>query len=143
MPIVNFENYKGENKKEMSKDDKIIFQKKKAPSNMTTHYVIMPENTKILMNDGKKTSDVRMYWKINNISNVIKDNFEFDDKMWYNIYFLQNAGWRMMNKSSYKGTKFLQDKTLNYILDSNSHYLEDDNDQIYMIEIEEIGLKNA
>lgn len=140
MSIKNFENYKSKNQTEMKDDDDIAFQKLN-PSNMTTQYLILPKDTQQKMKN--KTSDVSKYWKLSNVGDMIMNNFEFDDNKWYNIYFLQNDGWRMMNKRSKKGVDYLKDKTMNYILDSNAVYMDDSNENIYAVEIEEIGTKNA
>jgi hypothetical protein len=138
--MPKYENYHPENQTRMDKNDKISH--KMHETALGKHYVIIPEKTQEQLDKKMKTKDVSKYWEQDQLEDVLKNNFKFEDEKWYNIYALYDEGWRLVSKESKKG-KHLTDtsvKVLKMILDSNANTIDDDERRIYALEIEEVDL---
>lgn len=136
-------NFKPNNISEMTDKDKISFQKV-TMKKMGIQYIIMPEDSKKIMDKGGKTTDISKYWTHSKLDKLIKDNFDFDDASWYNIYILTDEGWRTVSKYSKKGSALneIGKRILNFILDSDANEIGSNDARVYAVEIEEIGKKD-
>lgn len=139
--VIKEKNYEAPNQERMT--DKIKTDFIKYPHKMGNHFVIVPNDTNIKMKNGKKTTDVKYYWEQEDISQLIQNNFQFSEEKWYNIYLLQDEGWRMATSKIKKGKHLWEneERVLDCILDSDANNLKSKSHRVYAVEIEEIDTK--
>jgi hypothetical protein len=130
---INIENMP--NKKEkMTDTDPISFVH--FPIKFGTKYLILPTDTEKKRKEKKTVSELTKFWDIDQITDVIEDNFEFSMTKKYNIYALTSDGWRDIGGRTRRGDS-IQHHVTSTLLDSMQNEVDNPYAHIFAIDITE------